>query len=149
MFTLNIFPLGWHSSSSSSSCLVPRHLNINTEKLWLFKEHKETESVKDPNVNPPGPPPGVGSTIPHPFQSRIFNKPGESRIYFRWSAKQLDPLVCWYLPTVLAEAKWFTGIYSNPGSRIKFILDLLHCKEHKEMKSVRDPNLDPPDRRHV
>ena len=53
MFTLNIFPLGWHSSSSSSSCLVPRHLNNNTEKLWLFKEHKETESVKDPNVNPP------------------------------------------------------------------------------------------------
>ena len=72
------------------------------------------ESVRDPNVDPPDhcqvwEAPSHTSSTAGPLTPPSFPQPGESRRYFRWLANQLNPLVGWYLTTVLVEARWFTG----------------------------------------
>ena len=87
-------------------------LNIKVQKISLNKEQRIWNLQKVPMWTP-RPLPGVGSTVPHLFQSQAFkppppftslSQPGELRTYFKGLANQLYPLVGWYLTTFYQDS---------------------------------------------
>ena len=89
------------------------------------KEHKGMESVRDHNVHPPPrPPPGLGSTIPHPFQKRAFNNSwkslklrggGVSSVYFLTSVS--DPEIEIFPSSVSAFSRILENSSSDTAAR--------------------------------
>ena len=104
-------------------------------RLAWVKEHKEMESVRDPNVALPDCRQVWEAPSQYLFYCWTLNppsfpQPGGSRRYFRWLSNQLNPLVGWYLTIVLVEARWFTRIHSDPdrnSQRSRIMLILYPC----------------------
>ena len=101
-----------------TSQYTTRPFRLRLVRLAWVKEHKEMESVRDPNVALPDCRQVWEAPSQYLFYCWTLNppsfpQPGGSRRYFRWLSNQLNPLVGWYLTILLVEARW-DSIHSDP-----------------------------------
>ena len=119
---LDLVWIGQVMSDYLTSQYTTSPFRLRLVRLAWVKEHKEMESVRDPNVALPDCRQVWEAPSQYLFYCWTLNppsfpQPGGSRRYFRWLSNQSNPLVGWYLTIVLVEARWFT--------RIQFIVILI------------------------